>query len=118
MLASAVLALALAAQGALPVQLKTTTLKNGLTVVRVPFSSPGLVAYFTLVRVGSRNEVEAGHTGFAHFFEHMMFRGTERFPEEAQRKLVMNLGLHSNAFTWDDETVYFYAGPKTALPQV
>src|SRR3954454_3590597 len=94
-----------------PVQLES--LDNGLRVITVPMDTPGLVAYYTLVRVGSRNEVEPGHTGFAHFFEHMMFRGTERYPEEALRKLVMQLGLHSNAFTWDDETVYFYSGPKT-----
>src|SRR3954470_20847894 len=98
MLASAVLALALAAQGALPVQLKTTTLKNGLTVVRVPFDSPGLVAYYSVVRVGSRNEVEAGHTGFAHFFEHMMFRGTKRYPEGSRGHVTGQLGFVENAF--------------------
>ena len=53
----------------LPFTVKVDTLENGLTVVRVPFPSPGLVAYDTLVRVGSRNEVEPGRTGFAHFFE-------------------------------------------------
>ena len=58
-----------------PYPLKTTVLQNGLTVVRVPFKSPRLVAYYSVVRVGSRNEVEPDHTGFAHFFEHVMFKG-------------------------------------------
>jgi predicted Zn-dependent peptidase len=46
----------------------------------IPMSGSGLVSYFTVVRVGSRNEVEPGHTGFAHFFEHIMFRGTKNRP--------------------------------------
>src|SRR5207248_1044061 len=69
----------LAAKGKpLPYRMTRKTLKNGLRVVLVPIDSPGLVAYYTLVRTGARNEVEAGHTGFAHFFEHIMFRGTEK----------------------------------------
>ena len=49
-------------------------LENGLKVVSVEFDSPGLISYYTIVRTGSRNEVEAGKSGFAHFFEHIMFR--------------------------------------------
>ena len=56
-----------------------TILENGLTVMSVPFDSPGIIAYYTIVRTGSRNEVEQGLSGFAHFFEHMMFRGTEKY---------------------------------------
>jgi zinc protease len=111
-------AAARADEHAFPYPMSSETLPNGLRVVTVPMDSPGLFAYFTLVRVGSRNEVEPRHTGFAHFFEHMMFRGTERHPEEATQKLLMQLGLHTNAFTWDDETLYFYAGPKGGLEQV
>src|SRR3954468_265275 len=104
--------------GTFPYPIQPETLPNGLRVVFVPMDSPGLFAYFTLVRVGSRDEVEPGHTGFAHFFEHMMFRGTKRFPAEAQQQLVQRLGLDSNAFTWDDETVYYYSGPNQALAEV
>jgi len=100
---------------AFPWPITTSTLKNGLTVMRVPFSSPGLVAYYTVVRVGSRNEVEPGHTGFAHFFEHMMFRGTRRFPEGARSALIGKLGFTENAFTSDDVTVYTVTGPTAAL---
>jgi zinc protease len=55
-------------------------LRNGLNVVTVPFESPGIAAFYIVVRTGSRNEVEKGVTGFAHFFEHMMFRGTDKYP--------------------------------------
>ena len=113
LVAAAVATLTLA--GVFPYPTKITTLKNGLTVVRVPFESPGLVAYYTVVRVGSRNEVEPGHTGFAHFFEHMMFRGTKRFPESARGAVTGKLGFVENAFTTDDITVYYSNGPSSGL---
>ena len=55
-------------------------LDNGLRIISVPYDSPGIVAYYTVVRTGSRNEVDSGFSGYAHFFEHMMFRGTEKYP--------------------------------------
>ncbi|MDP2272887.1 MAG: pitrilysin family protein [Archangium sp.] len=113
LVAAAVATLTLA--GVFPYPTKITTLKNGLTVVRVPFDSPGLVAYYSVVRVGSRNEVEPGHTGFAHFFEHMMFRGTKRFPEGARGGVTGKLGFVENAFTTDDVTVYYSNGPSSGL---
>jgi len=82
------------------------TLENGLQVVMVPFDSPGTVAYYTIVRAGSRNEVEPGKSGFAHFFEHMMFRGTERFSNVQYNALFRDLGSDVNAYTSDDVTVY------------
>src|SRR5512143_686662 len=66
-----------------PFPIHQTVLDNGLTVLSVPFDSPGIIAYYTVVRTGSRNEVEPGKSGFAHFFEHMMFRGTEKYSTEA-----------------------------------
>lgn len=101
--------------GAFPYPMKVSTLPNGLTVVRVPMASPGIVAYYTVVRVGSRNEVEPGHTGFAHFFEHMMFRGTKRFPEGSRGAAIGKLGFNENAFTADDVTVYTVNGPSSGL---
>ena len=53
---------------------------TGCKVYVVGFDSPGLVAYYSVVRTGSRNEVEPGKSGFAHFFEHLMFRGSENYP--------------------------------------
>jgi len=51
------------------------------------------------MRVGSRNEVEKGKSGYAHFFEHMMFRGTKKHPAEEYNQTVARLGLSTNAFT-------------------
>ena len=101
-----------------PYPLKTSVLKNGLSVTRVAFNSPGLVAYYSVVRVGSRNEVEPGHTGFAHFFEHVMFKGTKSWPEGTRDGLLGKLGFAENAFTSDDVTVYHLDGPSSALPKL
>jgi zinc protease len=99
-----------------PYELKT--LDNGLRVVVVPTDSPGWFALYELVGVGSRDEVEKGHSGFAHFFEHIMFRGTKRFPSAARTALLSDLGVDESGYTTDDFTVYHLQGPTTALPQV
>lgn len=83
------------------------TLDNGLEVVLIPMSSNGLVAYWTIVRTGARDEYEPGRTGFAHFFEHMMFRGTEKYPSTAYDDMVTKIGADANAFTSDDLTAYY-----------
>src|ERR1044072_2264094 len=57
-------------------------LPNGLRLVTVPTDYPNLVALYVVVSAGSRNEVEAGRSGFAHFFEHIMFRGSGNFAPE------------------------------------
>lgn len=82
------------------------TLDNGLRVILIPMESPGLVSYHTVVRTGSRDEVEPGKTGFAHFFEHMMFRGTEKYPGPVYDGLMTQMGIDANAYTTDDRTVY------------
>ena len=94
------------------------TLGNGLQIVVVPFDSPGLVAHWIVVRVGSRNEIEPGHSGFAHFFEHMMFRGTEKYPEERYNAIIKQMGADSNAFTSDDLTAYHILAGSESLPQI
>ncbi|TPV95036.1 MAG: insulinase family protein [Myxococcales bacterium FL481] len=81
-------------------------LDNGLTVIVVPMSSGGLVSYRTAVRTGARDEYEPGRSGFAHFFEHMMFRGTEKYPQAVYSELVTRMGADSNAYTSTDVTVY------------
>ncbi len=101
-----------------PYPMKVTRLPNGLVVTRVPFNSPGLVAYYTVVRVGSRNEVEKGNTGFAHFFEHVMFKGTKKWPAGSRDALLGKLGFSENAFTSDDVTVYHVSGPSSELGRV
>jgi zinc protease len=96
----------------------TERLPNGLTVVHVPWHSPGMLAYYTLVRVGSRDEVEPGHSGFAHLFEHMMFRGTERFPAHEYERRIQSLGADNNAYTTQDFTLYTVTAPSAALEEV
>jgi len=98
-----------------PFKTHETTLDNGLRVVTIPYDSPGIVAYYLVVRTGSRDEVEAGHSGFAHFFEHMMFRGTERYSQDAYTDLMKRMGANSNASTSDDRTTYTLIGPSREL---
>ena len=103
---------------AFPFPVKEKTLPNGLRVYVVGYDSPGLVAYYSIVRTGSRNEVEPGKSGFAHFFEHMMFRGTEKYSQDAYNAVIKEMGADSNAFTSDDLTVYHILAGKTALPRI
>ena len=111
-----VAAAAPAAAQVLPHPVTVDRLPNGLTVVTAPFDSPGIVAHYIVVRVGSRNEVESGRTGFAHLFEHMMFRGTERFPSQEYERLIQSLGADNNANTSSDRTCYTTVLPTAALP--
>ena len=90
-----------------PYDYKVETLDNGLKVILVPMSSSkGLVSYYSIVRTGSRDEYEPGHSGFAHFFEHMMFRGTKKYPGSVYDKLITEMGADGNAYTTDDYTAY------------
>ena len=98
-----------------PYPIEKTVLDNGLVVLSVPFDSPGILAYYTVVRTGSRNEVEKGLSGFAHFFEHMMFRGTKKYSQAAYNDELKKLGADSNAFTTDDWTCYHMTIPSSAL---
>lgn len=106
-LTSAVIAQETTTTKIFPYQTHVETLDNGLNVVLVPMSSNGLVAYWTIVRTGARDEFEPGRTGFAHFFEHMMFRGTEKYPSTAYDDMVTKIGADANAFTSDDLTAYY-----------
>ncbi|HWQ55642.1 MAG TPA: pitrilysin family protein [Bryobacteraceae bacterium] len=89
-----------------PYQYTQEDLPNGLRVVTVPTDFPNIVSLFIVVQAGSRNEVEPGHTGFAHLFEHMMFRGTEKFPPEKVEQTLQKAGAASNAYTSADLTAY------------
>lgn len=94
----------------LPYPMHQHQLANGLNVVTVPFDSPGTAAFYAVVRVGSRNEVEQGVTGFAHFFEHMMFRGTDTYSKELYQDALKSSGASANANTSLDRTVYHMTG--------
>ena len=99
----------------LPFEAVETMLTNGLRVVVVPTGFPNLVSLQIPVKTGSRNEVEPGKSGFAHFFEHMMFRGTERYPAAAYQSVVTRSGARQNAYTTDDFTNYHMTFAKEDL---
>ena len=101
-----------------PFPVHQARLDNGLQVIVVPMESNGLVSYRLTVRTGSRDEYEPGRTGFAHFFEHMMFRGTEKYPADVYGQLVTRMGADSNAYTSDDVTVYLMNVAAEDLAQV
>jgi zinc protease len=106
------------ASGMFPYKTHVETLDNGLKVIVVPMSSNGLVAYWSIVRTGSRDEYEPGHSGFAHFFEHMMFRGTEKFPADKYGEITTKMGADDNAFTSDDITAFHLSVTAADLEQV
>jgi zinc protease len=106
------------AGGMFPYKTHVEKLDNGLQVVLVPMSSHGLVAYWSIVRTGARDEYEPGHTGFAHFFEHMMFRGTEKYPAAKYGEITTKMGSDDNAFTSDDLTAYHLSVTSEDLEQV
>jgi zinc protease len=93
-------------EGVFPYTYQVSTLDNGLTVILIPTSSGGLMSYYSIVRTGARDEYEEGKTGFAHFFEHMMFRGTKNFPATMYDRMVTEMGADANAYTTDDYTAY------------
>jgi len=92
--------------GVFPYRYFVDKLNNGLTVITIPMESEGLVSYYTIVRTGSRDEWEPGHSGFAHLFEHMMFRGTKKFPGNMYDRIMTEIGADANAYTTDDYTCY------------
>lgn len=102
----------------LPFPILQKKLPNGLNIVTVPFNSPGLAAMYIVVRAGSRDEVEEGKTGFAHFFEHMMFRGTPKYSPDAYNEVLKSFGASANANTSLDRTVYHMTGNAAMLEKM
>ncbi len=93
-------------------------LDNGLRVIVVPTDYPDIVSIQIPVQTGSRNEVEPGKSGFAHFFEHMMFRGTEAYPPDVYSDILKKTGADQNAYTTDDYTNYHITFTKDDLEKV
>jgi zinc protease len=91
---------------------------NGLRLVTVSTEYPDVVALYIVSHVGSRNEVEPGRSGFAHLFEHMMFRGTEKYPAEKWQAIMERAGAETNAYTTDDRTVYHAVFSKEDLETI
>jgi zinc protease len=91
-------------------------LENGLRAYLIKAGAPGQIAYMSIVRTGSRDEVEPGRSGFAHFFEHMMFRGTEKYPNFDEETTKM--GAFRNASTWADQTAYYMVANAEYLEKI
>jgi zinc protease len=96
------------------VDFKETTLKNGLRVITVEDHTAPVIAINVTYNVGSRNERQ-GRTGFAHLFEHMMFKGSENVGSGEHFTLVFNNGGNMNGTTNEDRTNYFEALPANQL---
>ena len=107
-----------ASRDVLPLTATEATLPNGLKVIVVPTGFPNLVSVQIPVQTGSRNEFEPGKSGFAHFFEHMMFRGTPKFPKEKYNEVLTKAGARSNASTSDDRTWYYATFAKEDLESI
>ncbi len=93
-------------------------LPNGLRLVTVPTDYPNLVALYIVVSTGSRNEIEPGKSGYAHLFEHLMFRGSRNYNAEQRDEILKRAGASSNAYTTDDRTVYHEVFSKEDLDNV
>jgi zinc protease len=122
--ASAVLALALTFAPATHAAVRPprldytmTTLDNGLNVVFLEDHSTPIVHLQIWYHVGSKNE-RAGRTGFAHFFEHMMFKGSKNVEPEGHPSYISSVGGQSNAYTTEDATVFWETVPAQYLPLV
>ena len=104
------------AQGArnVRVDFKETSLKNGLRVITVEDHSAPVITLSLTYNVGSRNERQ-GRTGFAHLFEHMMYKGSENVGSGEQLLLVFNNGGSLNGTTNEDRTLYYDVLPANQL---
>ena len=98
-------------------QYEITTLPNGLTIVLEEDHSTPIVHLQLTYHVGSKNE-KPGRTGFAHLFEHLMFKGSKNVESEGHTSMIAAIGGQSNAYTTDDETVFWETVPSQYLPLV
>ena len=90
-------------------------LPNGLTVLLHQDRSTPIAHVQLWYHVGSKNE-RAGRTGFAHLFEHMMFKGSKNVEPEQHTSIVSSVGGRANAYTTEDATVYWQTVPAQYLP--
>src|ERR1700704_130245 len=98
-----------------PFDYRQEDLPNGLRLVTIPTGFPNIVSLYIVVPTGSRNEVGPGTAGYAHLFEHLMFRGTPRYPAEKYTAIVKAAGADQNASTSDDITTYHATFSKEDL---
>ncbi|MEQ1757069.1 MAG: pitrilysin family protein [Vicinamibacterales bacterium] len=96
-------------------QYTTTVLPNGLRVILSEDHSTPIVHVSLWYHVGSKNE-KPGRTGFAHLFEHMMFKGSKNVEPDSHTSIIASIGGRSNAYTTEDATVFWETLPSHYLP--
>lgn len=115
MILSILLSIAAAAQVTVaPLNIKERTLKNGLRVVSLQENLSPTVSIHVWYDVGGKND-PPGRSGFAHMFEHMMFKATKHMPNEKMDRLTEDVGGFNNASTWPDYTNYYEVVPSNHL---
>jgi len=102
------------ALGQVNIRFEQFDLPNGLHVILHQDRSAPIVSQVVAYHVGSKNELP-DRTGFAHFFEHLMFEGSTHIPRGEFQKIVQNAGGNLNAFTSFDQTVYFITVPSNQI---
>ena len=100
-----------------PVPLRERTLAGGLRVIGLPMPGAGTVAVQVWYRVGAKDDPPQ-RSGFAHLFEHLMFKRTAKLPDEAFDRLTEDVGGSNNAFTAADVTVYTNDVPANHLERL
>ncbi|MEJ2083910.1 MAG: pitrilysin family protein, partial [Acidobacteriota bacterium] len=116
LVAAAFLAVPAQATDIFPYPYHKLELDNGFKAYLIHAGAPGQIAYVTVVRTGSREEWEPGRTGYAHFFEHMMFRGTKKYPH--YDTVLTSIGADNNAFTSNDMTVFYSVASSDSLEKL
>src|SRR4051794_23916093 len=97
-----------------PIQFEEYDLPNGLHVILHENHAAPVISTYVLYHVGSKNE-RPDRTGFAHFFEHLMFEGSDNIPRGKIDKYVSGAGGNLNASTSFDQTDYYFNVPSNQL---
>ncbi|HEX5008410.1 MAG TPA: pitrilysin family protein [Hyphomonadaceae bacterium] len=100
-----------------PLEYKFRELANGLRVYAMPDADTASVSVAVWYDVGSKDD-PGGRSGFAHLFEHMMFKSTTNMPAETFDRLTEDVGGFNNASTWNDFTNYYETVPANHLERV
>lgn len=100
-----------------PLNFKERMLANGMKVITFPDNSTPQVTVQVWYYVGSKDDPQ-GRSGFAHMFEHMMFKSTKNMPSETFDRLTEDVGGFNNASTWDDFTNYYQVVPSNHLERL
>ena len=111
------LVVAISPARALDIDVSSFTLANGMEVVVIPDHRAPVVTHMVWYKVGAADEPQ-GKAGIAHFLEHLMFKGTPKYPNGSFSRIVRANGGDENAFTSQDHTAYYQRVMKDRLPLV